>query len=223
MIAAQFVYLRMDFIHPLIEAYSVTFTSPESEQLKLINQSTKQSHPLSHMLSGHVQGKFLSFISTILQPLYVLEIGTFTGYSAICLAEGLHPEGELHTIELRDADAATAKENFSKTERNNQIHLHVGNALEIIPNLDKSWDLVFIDADKTAYIDYYELVVPRLASGGIILADNVLFHGEVIQTPITSKNAKAIQAFNEHVMKDERTEQVMVTIRDGVLMIKKKT
>lgn len=212
----------MEFIQPLIEAYVSTFTSPETELLKEINQATEKSHALSHMLSGHVQGKFLSFISTILQPLTILEIGTFTGYSALCLAEGLQPAGELHTIELREADAATARENFSKSDRNNQIHLHTGNALEIIPNLDKSWDLVFIDADKTAYIDYYELVVPRLAAGGIILADNVLFHGEVLQTPVISKNAKAIQAFNEHVMKDERTEQVMVTIRDGVLMIKKK-
>ena len=212
----------MDIIHPQVEVYTATYTSPETELLKQINLTTKQTHALSHMLSGPVQGKFLSFISTILQPVYILEIGTFTGYSAICMVEGLQPQGELHTIELREADAATARENFSKSDRNNQIHLHTGNALEIIPNLDKSWDLVFIDADKTAYIDYYELVVPRLAAGGIILADNVLFHGEVLQTPVTSKNAKAIQAFNEHVMKDERTEQVMVTIRDGVLMIKKK-
>lgn len=212
----------MEFIHPSLDAYTAKFTSPESELLSQINYSTKESHPHAHMLSGHVQGKFLSFISTILHPIYVLEIGTFTGYSAICLAEGLKNHGELHTIELRKEDAANAKENFSKSERNNQIHLHIGNALEIIPKLEKSWDLVFIDADKTAYIDYYELVVPRLAPGGIILADNVLFHGEVLQDTITGKNAKAIQAFNEHVQKDKRTEQVLLTIRDGVLMIKKK-
>jgi caffeoyl-CoA O-methyltransferase len=174
------------------------------------------------MLSGHVQGKFLSFISTILKPKYVLEIGTFTGYSALCLAEGLLPDGELHTIELREEDAATSKANFSKSDRNKQIHLHLGNAKEIIPGLNRKWDLVFIDADKTSYIDYYELIVPELSEGGIILADNVLFHGQVFEEPVSTKNAKAIQAFNEHVSNDPRTEQVMVTIRDGVLMIKKK-
>lgn len=212
----------MDLIHPLVDAYATRYTSPENPILDEINRQTLENHTQYHMLSGHVQGKFLSFISTILQPKYVLEIGTFTGYSALCLAEGLRPDGELHTIELREADAATSRANFSKSDRNKQIHLHLGNATEIIPGLDRKWDLVFIDADKTSYIDYYELVVPELNEGGIILADNVLFHGQVFEEPVSSKNAKAIQAFNEHVMNDPRTEQVMVTIRDGVLMIKKK-
>jgi caffeoyl-CoA O-methyltransferase len=212
----------MDLIHPQVEAYATRFTSPEAPLLANVNRQTLENHSQYHMLSGHVQGKFLSFISTILKPKYVLEIGTFTGYSALCLAEGLLPDGELHTIELREEDAATSKANFSKSDRNKQIHLHLGNAKEIIPGLNRKWDLVFIDADKTSYIDYYELIVPELSEGGIILADNVLFHGQVFEEPISSKNAKAIQAFNEHVSNDPRTEQVMVTIRDGVLMIKKK-
>jgi caffeoyl-CoA O-methyltransferase len=212
----------MDLINPLVEAYAAQFTSPENVLLEAVNKQTFQNHSQYHMLSGHVQGKFLSFISTILQPKYVLEIGTFTGYSALCLAEGLTSDGELHTIELREQDASISKENFSKSDRNKQIHLHLGNAKEIIPGLDRSWDLVFIDADKTSYIDYYELIVPKLSPGGVILADNVLFHGQVFDEPISTKNAKAIQAFNEHVKADERTEQVLVTIRDGVLMIKKK-
>jgi caffeoyl-CoA O-methyltransferase len=212
----------MDLINPQAEAYAAYFTTPEGALTAEVNRHTMANHPHSHMLSGHVQGRFLSFISTILQPKCVLEIGTFTGYSALCLAEGLAAEGELHTIELREEDAATSRANFSKSDRNKQIHLHLGNAKEIIPGLGLTWDLVFIDADKTSYIDYYELVVPRLRPGGVILADNVLFHGEVFQEPLTGKNARAIQAFNEHVMKDERTEQVFVTIRDGVLMIKKK-
>jgi caffeoyl-CoA O-methyltransferase len=212
----------MDLINPLVEAYAAQFTSPENTLLEAVNRQTFENHSQYHMLSGHVQGKFLSFISTILRPKYVLEIGTFTGYSALCLADGLTPDGELHTIELREQDAATSKENFSKSDRNKQIHLHLGNAKEIIPGLGRSWDLVFIDADKTSYIDYYELIVPQLSPGGIILADNVLFHGQVFDEPISTKNAKAIQAFNEHVKADERTEQVLVTIRDGVLMIKKK-
>ncbi|MEO8172049.1 MAG: O-methyltransferase [Sediminibacterium sp.] len=212
----------MDLIHPLVDAYATRFTSPENPLLVEVNRQTLDNHTQYHMLSGHVQGKFLSFISTILQPKYVLEIGTFTGYSALCLAEGLAPDGELHTIELREEDAATSKANFSKSDRNKQIHLHLGNAKEIIPGLNRKWDLVFIDADKTSYIDYYELVVPELSDRGIILADNVLFHGQVFEEPVSTKNAKAIQAFNEHVSNDPRTEQVMVTIRDGVLMIKKK-
>jgi hypothetical protein len=128
----------------------------------------------------------------------------------------------LHTIELRAADAETAALNFSKSTRNKQIHVHIGNAIDIIPSLDFEWDLVFIDADKTAYIEYYELIVPRLSKKGMIIADNVLFHGQVLENPVTGKNAKAIQAFNEHIQADERTEQVLLTIRDGLVLIKKK-
>lgn len=212
----------MDLIHPLVEAYADRFTTAENSLLQSINTHTSAHHPQAHMLSGHVQGKFLSFISTILRPKYVLEIGTFTGYSALCLAEGLVSGGELHTIELREEDAATARENFGRSAKNQQIRLHVGNANDIIPTLNKPWDLVFIDADKTGYIGYYELVVPVLNKDGIILTDNVLFHGELFKEPLSGKNAKAIQAFNEHVLNDERTEQVMVTMRDGIMMIKKK-
>ncbi len=212
----------MDLIIPPAESYAAFLTSPENELLQEINRQTKENHALYHMLSGHVQGRFLSFISSLCKPKYILEIGTFTGYSALCLAEGLTADGELHTIELREADATISIANFSKSDKNKQIHLHLGNAKEIIPELNRNWDLVFIDADKTSYIEYYEMVVPRLQSGGIVLADNVLFHGEVLQEPINGKNAKAIHAFNEHVKNDPRTEQVLVTIRDGVLMIKKK-
>jgi caffeoyl-CoA O-methyltransferase len=213
----------MELINPLVEAYAAQYTSAEDALLAEVNRQTMANHPMAHMLSGHVQGKFLSFISTILRPKYVLEIGTFTGYSAICLADGLEPGGELHTIELREEDAATSRANFSKSERNKQIHLHIGNAKNIIPQLQYEWDLVFIDADKVSYIDYYELVVPRLNQKGIIIADNMLFHGEVLDQPVTGKNAKAIHAFNEHVKNDPRTEQVFVTIRDGIMLIKKIT
>jgi caffeoyl-CoA O-methyltransferase len=212
----------MQLILPQAEAYAAKHSSPEDALLAEVNQRTLADHPLSHMLSGHVQGRFLSMISSLIRPDHILEIGTFTGYSALCLAEGLTEKGELHTIELREADAATARANFSKSEKNKQIHLHIGNASDIIPNLPHSWDLVFLDADKTGYIGYYELLVPRLRPGGLIIADNVLFHGEVLQEPLSGKNAKAIDAFNEHVNKDPRTEQVLLTIRDGVLLIKKK-
>lgn len=210
-------------ISPQAEAYAQLFTSTENELLREIEQDTLTHHPHAHMLSGQVQGKFLSFLSTILRPTYVLEIGTFTGYSALCLAEGLQPNGQLHTIECREEDASTARNYFSKSYRKDQIHLHVGNASEIIPTIDHPWDLVFLDADKTGYIGYYEQLVPRLSERGIILADNVLFHGQVFEDPISGKNAKAIHAFNEHVKLDDRTEQVLLTIRDGLLMVKKKT
>jgi len=211
----------MELIHPLVEQYAGQFTTADDDFLQQVHLNTLQNHPHAHMLSSPVQGKFLTFLSTIIQPKYVLEVGTFTGYSALCLAQGLTNDGELHTIELREEDANTAKQNFSSWSRNKQIHLHTGNALEIIPQLDLTWDLVFIDADKVGYIYYYELVVPKLRKGGIIIADNVLFHGQVLEETIQGKNAIAIDAFNRHVANDNRTEQVLLTVRDGLLLIKK--
>jgi len=212
----------VSIVHPGAEQYAEHYTSPEDDVLKTINEQTGSNHPKAHMLSGHVQGKFLEFISTLLQPENILEIGTFTGYSAICLAKGLREGGALHTIEIRPEDANTSAANFALAQKDNLIHLHVGNALEIIPTIDLKWDLVFIDADKTAYIDYYELVIPRLSQRGLIIADNVLFHGQVLEEPIPGKNARAVEAFNKHVAADNRVEQVMLTVRDGLLLIKKK-
>jgi predicted O-methyltransferase YrrM len=158
----------------------------------------------------------------MVQPKYILEIGSFTGYSALCLLKGIQKDGQLHTIEIREEDANTAAANFMKFDANKQVTLHRGNAIDIIKELPFKWDLVFIDADKTGYINYYEMLVPNLSDRGIILADNVLFHGEVLEQNISGKNAKAIHAFNEHVNNDPRTEQVMLTIRDGITLIKKK-
>jgi predicted O-methyltransferase YrrM len=213
----------MELVLPQAEAYAEKYSTVDEALLAQIQIETKEKHPHAHMLSGPVQGRLLTFLSKMIQPNRILEIGSFTGYSALCLAEGLSESGQLHTIELREADAQTAESNFSKSKRNKQIHLHIGNAKEIIPTIDMKWDLVFIDADKTGYIDYYELIVPRLSKNGWIIADNVLFHGQIFEDPISGKSAKAIQAFNEHVMADERTEQVLLTIRDGLFLIKKKT
>jgi len=211
----------MELIHPLAESYVLKYSSTDPDLLKEVQSETLQSHPHAHMLSNTVQGQFLSFLSVMIKPTYILEIGSFTGYSALCLAQGLSEQGTLHTIELREQDAQTAVSNFSKSKWNKQIHLHLGNAKDIIPTLDVEWDLVFIDADKTSYIDYYEMVVPRLSAKGIIIADNVLFHGQVLEDPLSGKNAKAIDAFNEHVAADPRTEQVLLTVRDGLSLIKK--
>jgi len=215
----------LQIIDPQAEAYASQFTSAEEALLQEIAASTQAVHPHAHMLSGHVQGKFLEMISSLLQPRRILEIGTFTGYSALCLAKGLLNDGKLHTIELREQDVTLARANFSRSNAAGKIILHEGNALDIIPQLQETWDLVFIDADKVNYINYYQLVFPMVRSGGVILADNVLFHGQVLESRqggITGKNAKAIQAFNEYIQQDGSVDKVLLTIRDGLLMIRKK-
>ena len=211
----------MELVNDKVEAYAKQFSSPLDAVLQEVEAFTMQNHPHSHMLSGHVQGKMLEMISCMIQPETVLEIGTFTGFSALCLLKGLQSGGQLHTIEIREEDATTAKKYFDKANVNDKVVLHFGDARQVIPTLQQQWDLVFIDADKTGYIDYYELTLPKIKSGGFILADNVLFHGEVLQENVKGKNAKAIQAFNEHVANDNRVEQVILSVRDGLMLIKK--
>lgn len=211
-----------EIIHHEAEIYAALFSSPTDELLQEIEKFTVQNHPHATMLSGPVQGKLLELISCMIQPKKILEIGTFTGYSALCLAKGLMTGGELHAIEISKEDAEISRGYFSKSLQSKQIILHEGNALDIIPTLKDTWDLVFIDADKVNYINYYELTLPRLKKGQFILADNVLFHGEVLDKNITGKNAIAIHAFNEHIRKDERIQHVMLTVRDGLMLIQKK-
>lgn len=174
------------------------------------------------MLSGHVQGKFLQMISYMVRPQHVLEIGTLTGYSAICLAAGLAEGGELHTIELREKDAEVARQYIEKAGFAGKIKIHVGEALKIIETLKRPWDLVFIDADKINYVNYLDAVLPEVRQGGFVLADNVLFHGQVLEEQVKGKNAKAIQSFNDYVRNDNRIETVLLTIRDGLMLIRKK-
>lgn len=200
--------------------YSERYTSPEDDILKDIAAYTEANHAQAHMLSGHLQGRLLSMISKLLQPRRILEIGTFTGYSALCLAEGLSDDGELHTIELRESEAVVAQGYFQKRDVK-RIILHVGEALEIIGELDETWDLVFLDADKVNYVNYFKAVFPKLRKNGVILADNVLFHGEVFEAEIKGKNAKAIQAFNDFINERSDVEKLMLPIRDGVYLIRK--
>ncbi len=212
----------IEIINSKAEKYAERFSSSTDDLLKEIEKFTLENHAHSQMLSGPVQGKFLEILSCIIQPKKILEIGTFTGYSALCLAKGLPADGELHTLEIRKEDAEISRQYFSKSLYAKKIILHEGDALNIIPQMDEEWDLVFIDADKAGYISYYELTLPRVKKGGIILADNVLFHGEVLEENISGKNAKAIHAFNEHIAKDDRIQRVMLTVRDGLMMILKK-
>ena len=212
----------MQLINDLAEQYAGSYTSPVDAVLQQVFDYTVANHPEAQMISGPVQGKFLEFISLMLRPANILEIGTFTGFSAICLAKGLKENGQLHTIELREEEAGTARKNISLAGMDQKIRVHVGDAKQVIAKLDYIWDLVFIDADKTGYIEYYEMVLPRLHTNGVIIADNVLFHGEVLVESPTGKNAIAISAFNEHLKTDSRVETTFLTIRDGLMMIRKK-
>ena len=211
----------MDIIHPLAQTYSEKYTTAEDSLLHEVAQYTYTEHAHAHMLSGHLQGKLLEAVSCMIRPRRILEIGTFTGYSALCLAKGLSKDGELHTIELREADAAKAQSYFDRSIYKEQIILHIGNALEIVGEIDQLWDLVFIDADKENYVAYFDRIFSSVKPNGFILADNVLFHGQVLKEEIKGKNAKAIQAFNDYVMARTDVEKLMLPVRDGIYIIRK--
>lgn len=211
----------MELINPLAQQYAEKYTSAEDALLKEVADFTYQHHAHSHMLSGHLQGKFLEMMSCMIHPKRILEIGTFTGYSALCLAKGLAKDGELHTIELREDDAARAKQYFDRSFFKEKIILHIGDALKIIGEINETWDLVFIDADKENYTNYFNRIFSQVRPGGFILADNVLFHGQVLEKEIKGKNAKAIQEFNDVILSRTDIEKVMLPVRDGIYVIKK--
>ena len=212
----------MELINPLVQAYAEKFSSGEDALLKEINDYTTKNHPEHHMLSGHLQGKFLEMASAMIRPRRILEIGTFTGYSALCLAKGLTEDGVLHTIELRENDAATAKGFFDRSVYKEKIVLHTGDAKEIVSKLDEVFDLVFIDADKSGYIEYFNLVFPKLRKNGFIFADNIFFHGQALDPWPKGQNAKAIKAFNQYINERTDIEKMVLTLRDGLYLIRKK-
>lgn len=212
----------MEILHPLADAYALAYTTPEDELLQEVADYTNETRAHAHMLSGTVQGRLLEMLSRMIQPERILEIGTFTGYSALCLAKGLKEHGKLYTIELRAPDASRAQSFFNKSAMKDRIILQVGNAEDILRTLNETWDMVFIDADKVNYTNYYEMVLPAVRQGGYLIADNVLFHGEVLEEKKEGKNAKAIHAFNEHIKQDKRVEHVLLTVRDGLMIIRKK-
>ena len=210
----------MDIIDPAIQAYAEKYTSPEDALLAEVSAFTQTHHKEHHMLSGHLQGKFLEMVSWMIRPRRILEIGTFTGYSALCLAKGMAPDGELHTIELREADSAKARE-FFNASFTGRIISHTGNALELLSVINETWDLVFIDADKVSYIEYFKLVLPRVRQNGFILADNIFFHGEVLADEVKGKSAKAIVEFNAFIRERNDIDKMVITLRDGLYLLRK--
>lgn len=214
----------MHFLPPEIEQYAAAHTEAESELLHALNRETNLNVLQPRMLSGHLQGRFLSMVSKLMRPKNILEIGTYTGYSALCLAEGLQPDGSLHTIDNNEELNEIATRYFEKSPYASQITKHTGQAMEIIPALHHLWDLVFIDADKSNYLNYYGMVIDNVRPGGLILTDNVLWSGKVLsaQVPDNDKDTFAIKKFNETLAKDPRVEKILLPIRDGIFCTIKK-
>ena len=210
----------MDFLDPAITAYVERHTSPESELLRTINRDTYAHVMAPRMLSGHLQGRVLAMISHMIRPLSILEIGTYTGYSAICLAEGLQPGGRLVTIDINEELEDRVRKNFHDAGLNDRIDYRIGDAVGILPTLAVKFDLVFIDADKENYSNYFELVIDKVNLNGFILADNALWSGKVLdENP--DKDTGAIHAFNQKVQDDPRVENVLLPVRDGIMLVRR--
>ena len=211
----------MEFINEELEKYAQAHSSNESPLLQKINRDTYANVLMPRMLSGHLQGRFLAMISGMVKPKNILEIGTFTGYSAICLAEGLAEDGKLYTIDINEELEDRVRGYFEEAGLSKKIDYYIGNAMQVIPNLGVSFDLVFIDADKINYAAYYNLVFDKVNKGGFIIADNVLWSGKVVDSKKADKDTQALMDFNDMVHKDARVEKVMLPLRDGLTIIKK--
>jgi len=211
----------MDFVNRRIEEYSIINSMAIPDYLIELERETNLTKLLPQMLSGRLQGRILSLISKLVNPKNILEVGTFTGYSALCLAEGLQENGKLITIEYDVKQKEIIEKYFNKSIYNDQIKLIIDDALKVLPELKDDFDLVFLDAHKPDYIFYYETIMPKLSSGGVIIADNVLWSGKVIDD-LDDKSAAALNEFNNHVKNDNRTENVILPIRDGLSIIRKK-
>jgi caffeoyl-CoA O-methyltransferase len=207
----------MHFISQDLENYIEQHSEKEPELLAALNKETYQKVLLPRMLSGHFQGRVLSMLSKLIRPVNILEIGTYTGYSALCLCEGMQENGILHTIDIKEELVDFQRKHFDKSPWGNQIVQHLGEALDIIPTLDTKFDLVFIDADKENYINYFELIVPKMNKGGIILSDNVLWSGKVLE-PLQKNDlsTKILLEYNQLLKNDPRVETVLLPIRDGL-------
>ena len=210
----------MDFIDPSIEAYALEHSEKESDLLFNLNRQTHLKVLQPRMLSGHLQGRILSFLSSAIKPKYILEIGTYTGYSALCMAEGLSKNGKLVTIDKNIELETMVKKYINDSYYKNQIEFINANAIDVIPTLNLEWDLVFIDADKENYINYFDLVIDQVKKGGWIIADNVLWSGKVLEEPDPKdKETIILQKFNEKVNLDSRVRNVLFPVRDGMMLM----
>lgn len=213
----------MHFIPEKLDDYVVKHSEDEPELLQQLTRETYQKILQPRMLSGHYQGRVLSMISKLINPKSILEIGTYTGYSALCLAEGMQIDGELHTIDVNEELVDFQQKYFDKSEFSKQISQHLGDALDIIPKLDKNFDLVFIDADKENYPNYFDIIINKLNTGGIILSDNVLWSGKVLETNFKKEDTStpALIEYNKLLKEDKRVETVILPIRDGLTISRK--
>ncbi|WMN06309.1 O-methyltransferase [Marivirga arenosa] len=214
----------MEFLDPDLERYVEAHTENENELLYRINRETHTEVLKPRMLSGHLQGRVLSMISHMIQPKNILEIGTYTGYSALCMAEGLQNDGKLITVDVNEELKDRLTEYFNESDFAEKIELKIGKALDIVPKLDVEWDMVFIDADKSNYQNYYDICIDKVKTGGYILVDNVLWSGKVLEKnrKKLDKDTEAMLNFNEFVHKDERVQNVLFPIRDGLMILRKK-
>ncbi len=211
----------MDFISKNIVDYAEAHSTSETDVLKELNRETNAKVLMPRMLSGHLQGRILSMISCMIQPKRILEIGTYTGYSAICLSEGLTDDGILHTIDINEELMTMVKKYFAKASCEKKIKLHTGDATKIILSMEETFDLVFIDADKKNYSTYFDLVISKVRKGGIIIADNVLWSGKVLESfAEMDSDTKAIIEFNKKIQEDKRVENVLLPVRDGLMVIR---
>jgi caffeoyl-CoA O-methyltransferase len=206
----------------IVEKYIIDHSSPEDPLLEDLYRQTHIRFVNPNMVSGHLQGRILEMISRMIQPERILEIGTFTGYSAICLAKGLKSGGRLITIELNDELTAFAGSYFEKAGLDEVIEQLTGNAIQIIPGLDSFFDLVFIDGDKREYVDYYKAAIGKIRSGGFIIADNIFWGGKALDNNAKDPQARGIIEFNELLRRDSRIENIIMPIRDGLMIIRKK-
>ena len=213
----------MEFISKELSDYCENNTTPESEILSKLNRETHLKVVSPRMLSGHLQGRFLSFISKLQQPKLIVEIGTYTGYSALCLAEGLVKDGKLISIDVNEETSSFAKSFIAKTEYANQIELVLADAKEFVTTISEPMDLVFIDADKKNYLNYYHLIIDKIKSGGLIIADNVLWSGKItMPEKEMDRETLALHQFNQFVQQDSRVENILLPIRDGLMIVRKK-
>ncbi|WP_298895874.1 O-methyltransferase [uncultured Psychroserpens sp.] len=213
----------MHFLPEKLDDYVVSHSQDEPELLQQLTRETYQKILQPIMLSGPYQGRVLSMISKLIRPQTILELGTFTGYATLCLAEGLQSNGDIHTIDINEELVDFQRKYFDKSPFGEQIHQHLGSALDIIPTLDMTFDLVFIDADKPNYVNYFHLIIDKLNAGGVIISDNVLWHGKVIE-PVNTKDhsTKSVLAYNTLLKNDARIETVLLPIRDGLTISRKK-